>query len=93
MEILGWRDLLSAKWLTALNTDVNGRLFFIPIKHLLGDYFVAKINGHIFAFEMGYQQIKTYVATASTVNSSPSHRRRFMTRAISGRSTPPSKKN
>ena len=65
MGILGWRDLLSAKWLTALNTDVNGRLFFIPIKHLLGDYFVAKINGHIFAFEMGYQQIKTYVATAS----------------------------
>lgn len=52
MAILHGRDLLSAKYITAEIKDASKRLWYVPIKRTIGDYFLADLEGQIYCFKM-----------------------------------------
>jgi len=52
MGVLTGRDLLTAKYITAEITDSEDRVHYVPIKHTIGDYFIADLDGKIFAFTL-----------------------------------------
>ena len=60
MGVLHGRDLLSAKWITAIISDASHRVHFIPIKHTIGDYFVTDIDDEIYAFKIDGRRILQY---------------------------------
>jgi len=43
-------QVLSPKFTTAEITDSDNRIHYVPIKHTIGDYFLAEIDGKYFAF-------------------------------------------
>ena len=63
MGILSGKDILSSKWITAIITDSANVLHFLPIKHMVGDYFIAEIDRQIFAFKIEGNRIKTWRKT------------------------------
>ena len=52
MGILTGKDLLSGKFTTAIITDSDNQVHFVPIKHTLGDWFIVEIATKIFAFTL-----------------------------------------
>jgi len=52
MAVLHGRDLLSSKYITAIIKDASKRLWFIPIKNMIGSYFLAEINHQIYCFKI-----------------------------------------
>ena len=52
MGILSGKDLLSGKYTTAIITDSDSQVHFVPIKHTLGDWFIVEIATKIFAFTL-----------------------------------------
>lgn len=44
--------VLTPKFMTAQITDAEDRVYFVPIKHTIGNYFVAEIDGKFFAFDL-----------------------------------------
>lgn len=52
MGVLSGKDLLSGKYITALITDSANRIHFVPIKTVIGDYFIAEIEKEIYAFSL-----------------------------------------
>ena len=52
MAILHGRDLFSPKYITAEIKDASKRLWYVPIKHTIGDYFLADIGGQIYCFKI-----------------------------------------
>lgn len=63
MGVLSGKDIFSPKWVTAVIFDSGGQAHFIPIKYVLGDYFVADINKKIYVFEIVDSRVKTYRPT------------------------------
>lgn len=63
MAILNGKDLLSSKFITAEISDSSDRLHYVPIKHTIGDYFVADLDGQLFAFTMKNARILTHRRT------------------------------
>ena len=63
MGILSGKDIFSSKWITAQITDSFNRRYFIPIKHTIGDYFVAKIEGDVYCFKIESSRIAVYQHT------------------------------
>jgi len=61
--ILNGRDLFSPKWITAQISDSAGRLWFVPIKFSIGNWFIAKIDRSLYVFEIDSRAIRTYYAT------------------------------
>ena len=57
------KSIFSSKWITAEIADGSSRLHFVPIKHTIGDYFVAMINKQLYAFKLVGSDIKTYRQT------------------------------
>src|SRR3990167_9124043 len=57
------KSIFSSKWITAEISDGSSRLHFVPIKHTIGDYFVAMINKQLYAFKIVGSEIKTYRQT------------------------------
>ena len=57
------KSIFSSKWITAQISDGSSRLHFVPIKHTIGDYFVAMINKQLYAFKIVGSEIKTYRQT------------------------------
>ena len=57
------KAIFSSKWITAQISDGSSRLHFVPIKHTIGDYFVAMINKQLYAFKLVGSEIKTYRQT------------------------------
>ena len=51
MGITNGRDLLSAKYPTAIIIDSVNTAHFVPIKNPVGDYFFVNINGELYAFD------------------------------------------
>jgi hypothetical protein len=60
MGVLHGRDLLSAKWITAIISDSSHRVHFVPIKHTIGDYFITDIDGDVYAFKIDGRRILQY---------------------------------
>jgi len=52
MGILHGRDLFSSKYITAEIKDASKRLWYVPIKHTIGEYFLADIGGQIYCFKI-----------------------------------------
>lgn len=45
-------QVLTPKFTTAEITDSDDRIYYVPIKHTIGDYFLAEIDGKYFAFSL-----------------------------------------
>jgi len=54
------RDLFSSKFITAQITDASGRLWLVPIKYTIGDYFLAEINHQKYCFSLDGPKSKYY---------------------------------
>jgi len=65
MGVLHGRDLLSSRHTTAIIWDASNRLYFVPIKYSLGDYFPVVINNLLYVFKIDGSRILTYRETLS----------------------------
>ena len=52
MGVLSGRDILTSKFITAEITDSEDRIHYVAIKHTIGDFFVADLDGKFFAFSL-----------------------------------------
>jgi len=52
MGVLHGRDLFSSKYITAEIKDASKRLWYVPIKILIGDYFLAEVNKQVYCFKI-----------------------------------------
>lgn len=52
MGILNEKDIYSPKFVTAEISDAENQIHFVPIKHTLGDYFLAEIDQKLYAFSL-----------------------------------------
>jgi len=64
MGVLTGKDIYSSKWITADITDSAHKVHFVPIKYVLGDYFLADINNRIYLFRIDGARIFTWEKTA-----------------------------
>lgn len=60
MGVLNGKDVFNSKFITAIITDQSGRILFVPIKAVLGDYFLAEIDHQLYVFRLDGSRIKTY---------------------------------
>ncbi len=65
MGVLGHGDWLRGKYVTAIVSDHNDRAYAVPIKHVIGDYFLADISGNLYAFTVRGARILTIGDVAS----------------------------
>jgi len=65
MGVLSGKDIFSSKWITAIITDSSSRVFFVPIKKTLGDYFVTDIEGQEYVFRLDGSRLKNWKQTAA----------------------------
>lgn len=63
MGVFSGRDLFSSKWITALITDSSNRLHVVPIKHVIGDYFITDIDRSTYCFRLVGSSIVQYRET------------------------------
>jgi hypothetical protein len=63
MGILSGKNIFSSKWITAEITDASNRLYYVPIKKTIGDYFLADIEGHVYCFKVDGSRVKVYQHT------------------------------
>lgn len=63
MGVLSGKDLLTSKYVTAEITDSENRVHYIPIKHTIGDYFLADLDGKLFAFTLKNARVLTHYKT------------------------------
>lgn len=63
MGVLNGRDILTSKYITAEITDSEDRIHYVAIKHTIGDYFVADLDGKFFAFTLKNARILTHRVT------------------------------
>jgi hypothetical protein len=63
MAILNGRDQLTSKYITAEITDGHDRIHYVPIKINFGDYFLADLDGTLFAFTLKDARILTHYKT------------------------------
>lgn len=59
------KDIFNAKWITAIICDAGNRMYFVEIKHILGDYFLAEIEKEIYCFRLKGERIMTFRSTAA----------------------------
>lgn len=60
MGILSHKDIFNSKWITAEITDASNRIWYVPIKNPLGDYFLADIDKQVYCFKIDGARVKTY---------------------------------
>lgn len=53
-------EVLGPKFTTAVISDSDDRVHFVPIKHTIGDYFLAQIDDKYFAFTLKGKRILTH---------------------------------
>lgn len=63
MGVLSGRDILTSKYITAEITDSEDRIHYVAIKHTIGDFFVADLDGKFFAFTLKNARILTHRVT------------------------------
>jgi hypothetical protein len=61
--VLSGRDILTSKFITAEITDSEDRIHYVAIKHTIGDFFVADLDGKFFAFTLKNARILTHRVT------------------------------
>lgn len=63
MGVLSGKDLFSSKHITAVIINSSMRSFFVPIKFVIGDYFLTVLDKRLYVFRMN-EKIITYRHTA-----------------------------
>ena len=63
MAVLSGKNIFSSKWITAIIIRPDNRAFFVPIKHTIGDYFLADIEGQVYCFRTEGARIIVYQHT------------------------------
>ena len=63
MGVLSGRDIMTAKFITAEITDSEDRIHYVPIKHSIGDFFIADLDGKFFVFTLKNARILTHRVT------------------------------
>lgn len=63
MGITNGRDLFSAAYVTAQIVDATKRIHYVPIKHPIGDFFIADIGKQTYCFKIDPSRIMTYRET------------------------------
>jgi len=63
LGILTGKDIYSSKYITADITDAAHKVHFVPIKYVLGDYFLADVNNRIYLFKIDGGRIFTWEKT------------------------------
>jgi len=63
MGVLSGRDIMTSKFITAEITDSEDRIHYVPIRHTIGDFFVADLDGKFFAFTLKNARILTHRVT------------------------------
>lgn len=59
MGVISGKDIFNSKFITAVIINSSNRSFFVPIKNVIGDYFVAPIENRLYVFRMN-EEIITY---------------------------------
>lgn len=59
MGIFSSKDVYSAKYTTA-DIQSTDRVWFVPVKYLIGNLFITELDGLLYCFEMDGTRIKTY---------------------------------
>ena len=59
MGIVSGKDLLSSKYVTAEIADASKRVYHVPIKTTIGDYFLTEINKQVYCFKIVPARILT----------------------------------
>lgn len=57
--IFDGKNVYNYKGITAEITDSGNLKWFVPLKSILGDYFVCKINNQTYVFKIAFDRIKT----------------------------------
>lgn len=52
MGVITHKDIFSSKWVTAEIKDASKRLWYVPIKNVIGDFFLAEINSQVYCFKI-----------------------------------------
>ena len=60
MGLLSGKDIFSSKWITAEITDSSNHIYYVPIKIVLGDYFLTEIENQLYCFKIDGSRVKTY---------------------------------
>jgi hypothetical protein len=63
MGILNEKDIYSPKWVTAEITDSKNEIHFVPIKHEIGEHFIAEIDDKYYVFSLRNARILNYRKT------------------------------
>lgn len=63
MGVRGGRDFYSSKWITAEIEDEQQRLHLVPIRREIDGYFIATVNGQVYAFKIDHSRIKIWYAS------------------------------
>tara|TARA_B110001454_G_scaffold77532_1_gene75075 strand:- start:434 stop:1369 length:936 start_codon:yes stop_codon:yes gene_type:complete len=63
MGVLSGRDIMTSKFITAEITDSEDRIHYVPIKHSIGDFFIADLDGKFFVFTLKNARILTHRVT------------------------------
>lgn len=53
-------DVLTPKWQTAEVSDANDNLYYFPIKHTIGEYFLCQIDDQYFVFSLKNKRVLTH---------------------------------
>lgn len=64
MGILSGKDIFSSKYITAEISDAGNHLYYVPIKYVIGDYFLAVLEGQLYAFRLEGNRELIYRHTA-----------------------------
>lgn len=57
--IFSGKKVYSHDLITAEISDASGHVFFVPIKYMIGDYFLTEINRQVYAFYLDQTRVKT----------------------------------
>lgn len=60
MGVLSGKDIYSAKYMTADITDSANRVIYVPIRYVIGDYFLTDIDHKLFCFKIEGSRIYTW---------------------------------
>jgi len=60
MGVIRHKDVFTSKYVTAIISDSNDRVHFLPIKYTFDNYFITELNGNMYGFSLKDARILTY---------------------------------
>ena len=54
------KDIFDKRWITAKIKDASNHIYFVPIRYVLGDYFIAEIEKQTYCFKIDASKIEIF---------------------------------